>query len=167
MNQVVPNRRRIGCDAAGTPLPGKVDAERRFHIAFKAEEDDIDELGHVNNAAWVIWIQDASVAHWLAAARPEDRDRFVAVVLRHEVDYRGNMRAGDEAIAATWVDGTPRGARYTRRVEFAGADGKKLVASLSEWALIDRQTGKLARVSAEIAAPFLKTDEHSERSAHD
>ncbi|WP_262032522.1 acyl-CoA thioesterase [Microvirga sp. Mcv34] len=159
MNQVVSKRRRIGCDAAGTPLPGKVNAERRFHMAFKAEEDDIDELGHVNNATRVVWIQDASVAHWLAAARSGDRDCFVTAVLRHEVDYRGNIRAGDEAIAVTWVDGAPRGARYALRVEFTGADGKVLVASRSEWPLIDRLTGKSARVSAEIAAPFLKTDE--------
>ena len=28
-----------------------------------ATEVDIDELGHVNNAVWVKWIQDIAVAH--------------------------------------------------------------------------------------------------------
>lgn len=46
-------RRRIGCDASGVPLAGKVDERRRFHIRFQATEEDIDELGHVNNAVWV------------------------------------------------------------------------------------------------------------------
>jgi acyl-CoA thioester hydrolase len=70
MSVAATRRRRIGCDATGTPLAGEVDGQRRFHIAFRAGDDDIDELGHVNNAVWVTWIQDASVAHWLQAARP-------------------------------------------------------------------------------------------------
>ena len=151
-------RRRIGCDASGVPLAGKVDERRRFHIRFQATEEDIDELGHVNNAVWVTWIQDVSVAHWLTAARPQDRDRFVAVVLRHEVDYRGNVRAGDEVSAITWVVGAPRGARYVRGVEFHGEDRRTIVASLTQWALVDRETGKLARVPVEVAAPFLSDD---------
>ncbi|PZQ79028.1 MAG: thioesterase [Ancylobacter novellus] len=135
-----------------------MDEHRRFRIRFRARDADIDELGHVNNAVWVIWIQDASVAHWLTAARPQDRDRFVAVVLRHEVDYRGNVRAGDTVSATTWVVGAPRGARYVRRVEFHDEDGRTIVASLTQWALVDRETGKLARVPVEVAAPFLVDD---------
>ncbi|WP_052209028.1 acyl-CoA thioesterase [Sphingopyxis fribergensis] len=135
-----------------------MDEHRRFHIRFHARDADIDELGHVNNAVWVTWIQDASVAHWLTAARRQDRDRFVAVVLRHEVDYRGNVRAGDEVSAITWVVGAPRGARYARCVEFHGDDGRTIVVSLTQWALVDRETGKLARVPVEVAAPFLCVD---------
>lgn len=93
-----------------------------------------------------------------AAARPQDRDRFVAVVLRHEVDYRGNVRAGDEVSAITWVVRAPRGARYARCVEFHAEDGRTIVASLTQWALVDRETGKLARVPVEVAAPFLSDD---------
>lgn len=158
MSGIVSDRRRIGCDERGHPLVGEVDEHRRFHIRFRARDADIDELGHVNNAVWVTWIQDASVAHWLTAARPQDRDRFVAVVLRHEVDYRGNVRAGDEVSAITWVDRAARGARYARCVEFHAEDGRTIVASLTQWALVDRETGKLARVPVEVAAPFLSDD---------
>lgn len=147
-------RRRIGCDAAGAPLPGTIDEQRRFHIGFRAEEHDIDELGHVNNAVWVTWIQDASVAHWFAASRPCDTDAFVAVVLRHEVDYRGNVRSGEDAIAITWVGGQPRGARYWRRVDFTDDKGGLFVSALSQWALIEKASGKLIRVPAEVAVPF-------------
>ncbi|WP_371262952.1 acyl-CoA thioesterase [Sphingomonas sp. OV641] len=106
-----------------------MDEHRRFHIRFRARDADIDELGHVNNAVWVTWIQDVSVAHWLTAARPQDRDRFVAVVLRHEVDYRGNVRAGDEVSAITWVVRAPRGARRDAVHTRLGADGRSSNAS--------------------------------------
>lgn len=165
MNSDGLKRRRIGCDAAGDPLAGKIDEQCRFHISFRAEEHDIDELDHVNNAVWVTWLQDASVAHWFAAARPGDIDTYVAVVLRHEVDYRGNVRAGEDATAVNWVEGRPRGARYSRRVDFTDNKGTVLVSALSQWALIDKATGKLVRVPVEVAAPFLRDATGQERNA--
>ncbi|MBM3926849.1 MAG: acyl-CoA thioesterase, partial [Sphingomonadales bacterium] len=39
-----------------------------FTHRFTALADHIDELGHVNNAVWVRWIQDIAVAHWAAVA---------------------------------------------------------------------------------------------------
>lgn len=156
MNSDGLKRRRIGCDAAGDPLPGTVDEQRCFHISFRAEEHDIDELDHVNNAVWVTWVQDASMAHWYAAARPQDVSAYVAMVLRHEVDYRGNIQAGDEVTAVTWVEVQPRGARFTRRVEFFNDKGRLLVSARSQWALIEKATGKLVRIPDELAAPFLR-----------
>jgi len=158
MNMPASGGRRIGCDASGTPLAGKLDGQRRFHIRFRVQEEDIDELGHVNNATWVVWVQDASVAHWFAAARPGDADEYAAMVVRHEIDYRRNVRAGDEVTAVTWVDGPPRGARYARRVEFTDSEGRLLVAALSQWVLIAKANGKLVRVPPELAARFLHDD---------
>ena len=39
-----------------------------FTQTFTARPADIDELGHVNNAVWVKWVQDIAVAHWQAIA---------------------------------------------------------------------------------------------------
>lgn len=167
MTDLLPKRRRIGCDVSGHPLPGRIDAQRRFHIALQAEANDIDELGHVNNATWVVWIQDASVAHWLAAARPQDAGRYVAMVLRHEVDYRGNIKAGEKVTAVTWVEGAPRGARYFRRVDFVDGKGRLLVSALSQWALIEKTTGKLVRVPVEVAAPFISDETEAGRTPND
>jgi acyl-CoA thioester hydrolase len=33
-----------------------------FSLAFTANPADIDELGHVNNAVWVRWIQDMATS---------------------------------------------------------------------------------------------------------
>ena len=88
--------------------------------AFTAAADDIDELGHVNNAVWVRWIQDIAVAHWEAVAPAAHREAYVWVVTRHEIDYRGNLSIGDSVTGETWV-GEPRGARFDRHVRFTGA----------------------------------------------
>lgn len=127
----------------------------RFTRTITAGPDDIDELGHVNNAVWVRWIQDVAVAHWHAVAAPEHHDAYIWVVTRHEIDYRGNVSEGETVTAETWVPHPPRGARFDRHMRFTGADGKVKVEAVSTWAMLDRATGRLVRVRDEIAAPFL------------
>ena len=127
----------------------------RFTLAFTAAPDDIDELGHVNNAVWVRWVQQVAVAHWAAVAPAEHQAAHVWVVTRHEIDYRGNVRAGETVTGETWVPAGPKGARFDRHVRFVGADGRIKVAAVTTWALLDRASGRLLRVTPEIAAPFV------------
>ena len=126
-----------------------------FTTTIVASDADIDELGHVNNAVWVRWIQDVAVAHWNAVAAPEHRDAYVWVVTRHEIDYRGNVAAGETVTAETWVAEPPRGARFDRHMRFTGADGRVKVEAKTTWAIVDRAAGRIIRVPAEVAAPFL------------
>jgi acyl-CoA thioester hydrolase len=127
-----------------------------FTLAFTAQPADIDALGHVNNAVWVRWIQDLATAHWQAVAQAEHVAAYIWVVTRHEIDYRGNVGIGDTVTGETWVPGKPHGARFDRHVRFTGADGKVKVEAVTTWALIDRASGRLARVRDAIAAPFLE-----------
>jgi len=130
----------------------------RFSLPFTARAEDIDELGHVNNAVWVQWVQTLSVSHWQAVAPPEHQAAHVWVVVRHEIDYRGNVGLGETVTGETWVEGEPQGARYARAIRFTGADGRVKVAAVSTWALLDRATGRPLRVRPEFAAPFLTTE---------
>lgn len=126
-----------------------------FEMNITASSEDIDELGHVNNAVWVRWIQDVATAHWSAAATPEQIQRWIWVVIRHEIDYLGNIGVGDTVSARTWISEPPRGARFNRNIEFTGPDGRVKVRSVTSWAIIERESGRLARVPADVAARFL------------
>ncbi|RHW18703.1 acyl-CoA thioesterase [Sphingomonas gilva] len=126
-----------------------------FTLAITATPDDIDELGHVNNAAWVRWMQDVAVAHWSAIAPAEHVAAYIWVVTRHEIDYRGNVAAGETVTAETWVEDPPRGARFDRMMRFTGEDGRVKVEARTTWALIDRASGRLLRVPQDVAANFL------------
>ncbi|WP_294237858.1 thioesterase family protein [uncultured Sphingomonas sp.] len=127
----------------------------RFTLSFTARPEHIDELGHVNNAVWVQWIQAIAGAHWESVVPPEHAAAHVWVVTRHEIDYRGNVVAGETVTAETWVPNPPKGARFDRHVRFLDAQGLVKVEAVTTWALIDRATGRLLRVTPEIAAPFL------------
>ena len=126
-----------------------------FEMEIIATEADIDELGHVNNAVWVAWIQDVATTHWSAVAPPEQQAAYFWVVIRHEIDYLRAVLPGETVTARTWIPDPPRGAKFDRHIEFVGADGKARVRSVTTWAMIDRASGRPQRVTPEIAAPFL------------
>jgi acyl-CoA thioester hydrolase len=126
-----------------------------FTLPFTPAPTDIDELGHVNNAVWVRWIQDMATAHWNAVASPEHIAAYVWMVTRHEIDYRGNIKLGESVTGRTWVSDAPKGAQFNRNVEFTDAAGKVIVRAKTTWAMLDKTTGRLMRVRPEISAPFL------------
>lgn len=126
-----------------------------FEKTITAGRDDIDELGHVNNAVWVRWIQEMATAHWYAVAPPAHVDAYIWVVIRHEIDYLRAVLPGETVTGRTWVPDPPKGARFDRHMEFTGADGKIRVKAKTTWAIIDKATGKPLRVPPEVAAPFL------------
>lgn len=126
-----------------------------FTLSLTPSSADIDELGHVNNAVWVKWIQDVATAHWMAVADPADVAAHVWVVVRHEIDYLGNVGPGETVTARTWISDPPRGARFDRNMEFVNAAGKAVVRARTTWALIDKASGRVARVPHALAARFM------------
>ena len=126
-----------------------------FERRITAQSEDIDELGHVSNAAWVRWIQDMATAHWHAVAPAAQTQAYVWVVIRHEIDYLRAVGPGETVTGRTWVGEAPKGARFNRHVEFVGADGKPRVRARTTWAILDKATGRPLRVPPEVAAPFL------------
>ena len=126
-----------------------------FEMTFTALPEHIDELGHVNNAVWVQWIQEVAVAHWESVADPAHKDAYYWVVVRHEIDYLRAAVEGDRIVARTWVGDAPQGARFARLMEFTGADGKICVRARTQWAIIDKALGRPIRVPPQVIAPFI------------
>jgi acyl-CoA thioester hydrolase len=126
-----------------------------FTLPFAPTGADIDELGHVNNAVWVRWIQDMATSHWNATAKSEHIAAYIWVVTRHEIDYRGNVKLGENVTGRTWIEKPPKGAQFDRRVAFTNAEGKVIVSANTTWAMLDKASGRLMRVPAEVAAPFI------------
>jgi acyl-CoA thioester hydrolase len=113
-------------------------------------------MGHVNNAVWVQWMEGLATAHWEAVAAPEHQAAYAWLVVRHEIDYRGNVRMGESADATTWVEGLPEGARFERRYEFRNEAGKLIVGARTQWAMLDLASGRIMRVPEDVARPFMK-----------
>jgi acyl-CoA thioester hydrolase len=124
-------------------------------MTLTALPEHIDELGHVNNAVWVQWMEQVAVAHWRSVATEAHQDQFFWVVVRHEIDYLRAAIEGERVIARTWAGDAPKGARFDRHMEFIGEDAKVRVRARSWWAIIDKASGRPIRVPDEVIAPFV------------
>ena len=124
----------------------------KFSHSFRALAEDIDEQGHVNNVAYLRWIQDVAVAHWLHSASDEHVKKFTWVTVRHEIDYKKQGFENDEITVTTWVGEWSKVTceRFTeiRRGEDLLAKGRTI------WCMLDRETSKPARISSEMIERF-------------
>ncbi|MEQ1930355.1 MAG: thioesterase family protein [Parvularculaceae bacterium] len=115
---------------------------------------DIDDLGHVNNAVYLVWAQQIAVAHWAKLAGPALIEKHLWVVLRHEIDYREPIVPGDPVEVRTWL-GRADGPRFARHIEIRRNGSSRFSARvLSDWCLLDASTRKPMRVTAEILDAF-------------
>jgi len=129
-------------------------AQERFELPRDILPEDIDNLGHVNNVVYLRWVQDAAIAHWSAAATPEQQAEVAWVAVRHEIDYKHPALPGDAIVARTWV-GAADLHRFERHTEIVrAADGKLLARARTLWCPINRTTGHLTRVSEAVRARF-------------
>ena len=65
-----------------------------------------------------------ATAHWNAVASAEHVADYIWVVVRHEIDYLGNVGLGQIVTGRIWISDRPKGARFDRNVEFVGLTTK-------------------------------------------
>ncbi len=73
----------------------------KFLHNFTVSAADIDAQNHVNNVAYVKWIQDVAVAHWFSVTDEKMREKHTWIVLRHEIDYKKQSFEAEEITATT------------------------------------------------------------------
>jgi acyl-CoA thioester hydrolase len=66
-----------------------------------------------------------------------------------------NIDLGQSVEGTTWIEGGARGAKSLRRVDFRDSAGRVIVSAATTWAMLDRTSGRPARVRPEVIAPFL------------
>lgn len=125
-----------------------------FTLDFVAIPETIDELGHVNNAIWVRWLQKIATSHWDAVAPEAHKAAYIWVVVRHEIDYLRALGPGQAVTGRTWVAEKASGAKFNRYTEFHNAAGQVHLRAKTSWALLDKASGRPLRVTDAIMAPF-------------
>jgi acyl-CoA thioester hydrolase len=117
-------------------------SNRVYIRSFTIPAEAIDENGHVNNVAYVQWMQDIAVEHYAAiggiAAQGNDATWFIR---EHRIEYFLPAFAGEEIEIKTWVENVRR-VRSLRKYEFVRkSDGKILVKGETDWVFVDAKTG--------------------------
>ncbi len=124
----------------------------KFATSFRVQGSDIDDHQHVNNVAYLRWIQEIAVGHWQAKASADIQEKFTWFVLRHEIDYKKPSFEDQEITATTWV-GQASKIKCDRFTEIRRSDDI-LVEAKSVWCLFDRESGKPAGITEELREIF-------------
>lgn len=132
------------------------DAPEPFTLPLSVGADDIDGLGHANNAVYVAWLERCAWRHsqqlGLDLAEYRRLDRAMAVV-RHEIDYLAAAYEGDELLMATWIVDWDEKIRMSRRFQLVRpADGVTVLRAQTTFVCIELSSGKAKR----MPAPFLE-----------
>lgn len=118
--------------------------------------DDIDFMGHVNNARYLGWVQDAVLAHWNKLAPPEAVSNYLWVALKHEITYRKPAFLDDDVIATVVLEKV-QGARSF--YETIIRRGEEVLAEVkSSWCCIDAKTLRPARIAGDIQQFFFSKE---------
>ena len=119
----------------------------------------IDENGHVNNVAYVQWMQDIAVEHFSSIGGIQAQGpNFTWVVREHKIEYFLPAFEGDEIEIRTWVESI-RKVRCLRIYEFARkSDGKVLVKGETDWVFVDAKTGRPTAIPKAVQNIFRKTE---------
>jgi acyl-CoA thioester hydrolase len=127
-----------------------------FLFEFTVSPDVVDGNGHVNNVAYVQWMQDVAIGHATAAGCTRATEALGAtwVARSHKVEYLRPAFAGDRIVARTWVADFRR-VRSLRRYEFVRVtDGARLAQGETDWVFVDTNTGRPRAIPETIQQLF-------------
>ncbi|HET9910191.1 MAG TPA: thioesterase family protein [Anaerolineales bacterium] len=122
-------------------------------------ESAIDENGHVNNVAYVQWMQDIAIEHYQFISGMNSMEPFGAtwVVREHRIEYFLPAFAGEEIVIKTWVENIRR-VRSLRQYEFVRkTDGRILVKGETDWVFVDIKTGTPRAIPDEVSSVLKHT----------
>jgi acyl-CoA thioester hydrolase len=128
-----------------------------FKVRRRVEWRDIDTAMHVNNAAYLNYIEDCGIRVAAAYGWPLVRcqaEGFLMVARRHHIEYRHPAYLDDELEIATWASDR-KGATALRHYTVTRlSDGEVLALARTVWVWVDRETGRPIRIPAQFVEDF-------------
>lgn len=121
-------------------------------FAIGVDPSDIDFMGHVNNASYLKWVQDAVIDHWRSLAPAEAIAGHAWIALKHEITYRRPTFLGDVVIATVLLEKVQGARAFYETVIRRGED--VLAEVKSSWCCIDAKTLRPARLARDVIAKF-------------
>ena len=123
-----------------------------YYVPIPVMPADIDFMGHVNNASYLKWVQDAVIDHWRSIAPSDAVAQHLWVALKHEITYRRPTFLGDDVIATVLLEKF-HGTRAF--YETVIRRGEEVLAEVkSSWCCIDAETLRPARLARDVIARF-------------
>jgi acyl-CoA thioester hydrolase len=125
-----------------------------FRLQFKVPAEVVDAHRHVNNVAYVQWMQDAAIGHAEACGGTRLAQELGGswFVRMHRIEYLKPAFLNDEIAVLTWVADW-RKVRSLRRYRFIRNE-TVLAEGETDWVFVDAATGRPKPITGEIVTAF-------------
>ncbi|MBI4424826.1 MAG: acyl-CoA thioesterase [Elusimicrobia bacterium] len=127
-------------------------------MELPARFSDLDALGHVNNAVYLSYLEEARVAYLRDVLGVTDARRVEFILARVEIDYRSPVVLGETvrvAVRVTRIGGASFDAEYELTDK---ASGRLVAQAKTVQVWYDFKASKVSRVPAEVAAAMRRFD---------
>jgi acyl-CoA thioester hydrolase len=124
-----------------------------FRHPVAIQPDDIDHMGHVNNAVYLKWVQEAVVDYWSSVAPPSAVAQHLWVALKHEITYLRPTFLQDNVVAEVIAEKVDGARAFFRTVLRRGDEVLSEISSC--WCCLDAATKRPARLARDIVGRFL------------
>ncbi|MCA9145277.1 MAG: acyl-CoA thioesterase [Planctomycetaceae bacterium] len=128
-----------------------------FVFEHDVRDDEIDVLGHVNNLAYLKWMQSAAVAHSSACGWTTERYLESGggwVVRSHKIEYLNSALANDTVVVRTWIAGFKKVTSLRRYQIVRKLDQAVLAEAETNWAFIGFEHRVPRRIPQEVIEDF-------------
>jgi acyl-CoA thioester hydrolase len=136
-----------------------------FSHKITIPDNAIDENGHVNNVAYVQWMQDIAIMH--SDARGCDAAKYAEldttwIIRSHHIKYSHPAFAGDQIEVFTWVSDFKNTSSLRKTKFIRNSDKVILAVAETRWVYADRKTGKPKLIDKEVKEAFILVPENEE-----
>lgn len=125
--------------------------------SFPVPPDVIDVNGHVNNLAYLRWMQEVAIEHSTARGWPVERYLATGggwVVRSHFIEYLVPAFTGDEISILTWVADLRGKSSRRRYLFFRPADARVLARAETLWVFVLAGNGRPASIPDDLRSAF-------------
>ncbi|MGA0896403.1 MAG: acyl-CoA thioesterase [Flavobacteriaceae bacterium] len=127
-----------------------------FTLEKTVMKEHLDELNHVNNIQYLVWVQEVAKAHWEALTASTETSFHNWVVRSHHIEYKQAALLGDQINLRTYV-AKSKGALSERIVEIVLKNEERVLAKCStQWCYINKNTGRPEPLSESLLKLFSK-----------
>ena len=115
-----------------------------FTWTFSVPKSAIDSQGHVNNVAYVQWMQDVAINHTKSVGGDvvANENGIMWVVRSHEIEYLRQVFEGETLRAETAIEETQRATSVRRHVFTRVSDEKVVARGRTKWVCLDKKSGR-------------------------
>ena len=128
-----------------------------YEFQVDVAQEDIDFMGHVNNASYLKWVQAAVVSHWQNIAPVDVAAQHLWVALKHEITYRRPAFLDDDVVATVLLEKVQGARAFYETIIKRGTE--VLAEVKSSWCCLDAETLRPARLASDVIDRFFVKSE--------